>query len=240
VLNPGLPPFTNQALRRALADEVSRSSVAACRPGEIKAEGLIPRGIGGSLSSEDEPSASAKAAENSAALAARPRSPVTVTIYRSLERASKCEEDALGGAFAKWNIRLEFVHLASYAELIPKYLDKTTSGYIEYFVFTSRDAASVFKKFLPGNREPYFFYTSAAYARKLNQALAEGNIAKRFTVYRELNRDVREHASVIPLYYVPHANVVRKELVDEDFSATLFNPNSFIFLLQIDPKRLRP
>lgn len=236
VLNPKSPAFKDAALRKSIAAKVRASKLFECRPGQIKAHGIIPKGIGGSLLETDDAPGGKPAGESP-----RKSGPaVAVRLYRSAERKNDCEEDILRGIFSEFNIRLEVVHLKDYADLLPKYLDPATDGYIEYFVFTSREASSIFRKLSPKTKEPYFFYTDARVDELLAKALNEGSLTKRFSVYRRLNQDIEDHASVVPLYYVPHTNVVRKTLTQEGAGSISFNPNSFLFLLQMAPGRARP
>lgn len=236
VLNPKVHPFTRIAVRKALAKGIEHSKIFECRPGQGRANGLIPKGLGGSLPAGAEGLKDSDDIPESFWASARLKSPVVARVYRSSERKNACEEDIIKAVFARLNITLEMIHLDSYKQLIPKYLDPSTNAYIEYFVFTSRDASSILGKLSPATKEPYFFYTAPKFEKQIAIALREGSIAKRFSIYRELSREIQDYAGVIPLYYVPHTNVVKKTLVGESSGNMIFNPNSFLFLLQMSPR----
>jgi ABC-type oligopeptide transport system substrate-binding subunit len=86
---------------------------------------------------------------------------------------------------------------------------------------------------LPSSREQIYFYTSSLYDKLLNEAWRKPSLTEKFEYYRQINQDIIDRASVIPLYYVGHTRIMHKCLKAAPSEAITYNPNSFIFLEQV-------
>lgn len=234
VINPAAAPFDDPVMRRALQVELyNEGRIHECAPGSLRAFGFIPTGIGGSLANEAKSLLDVPDAIAAAASMKRRGAPWKVLIHRHKDRRNACEEERIIRAMAKLRIEATFQYAEDYKVLVPKYLSDSTQAYVELFVFSSRDASAVLRRFIPGIQERYFFYTKSSYEKQLVQAMNLPRLPERFDVYRQITRDVMNDASVMPLYYTGHANFVRKCLNRPDLDDVSYNPNSFLFILDL-------
>jgi ABC-type oligopeptide transport system substrate-binding subunit len=228
VLNPK-GPFADRALRQAFFAEIyNEADFSKCFGGILKAYGLIPEGIGGSIANR-----APEKIKNSAAPGAQSGKPVPIEFLRHSGRKNQCEEDLVVAAGRKFNLAISFRHMDSYETLFPKYSDPKTQGYVELMAFISRDPSLLLRRFLPGSREQIYFYTSPLYEKLLDEAWQKPSLSEKFEFFRKINGDILDRASVIPLYYVGHTRIMHKCLVASPSEAITYNPNSFLFLEQV-------
>jgi len=227
VLNPNEGAFAEIATRQRIRDRLNELKISSCNPGTNAAYGFIPPGVGGSLTDvnsikQDPPKIPKIRKWNS------------VTIYEHKDRKSPCEEAIILKALAEVQIKANFQYEPSYKEMGPRRGAPSTPAYVELFVFPSRDAGTVLRRFLPGTKEPYFFYTKNLYQNLLHEAMNRPNLSDRFEIYRKINQDIVNESIVIPLYYVGHVNFVKSCLsIDGDPLGIFISPNSFSYLEKI-------
>ncbi len=230
ILNPEFKPFTSIEVRQRIRDRIHELNIESCNPGSIAARGFIPPGVGGSLSSL-KTTVTANIQKKSDLKIEKRHS---LTIYEHKDRESPCEEAKILQAFAEVQIDAKFQYEPSYKEMGPRRGAKSTPAYVELFVFPSRDAGTVLRRFLPGTQEPYFFYTKSYYQEQIHLAMNRPNLTDRFEIYRSINQDIFQEAIVIPIYYIGTVNFIKSCLeIKENPVGMFISPNSFSYLEKI-------
>lgn len=231
VVNPKFAAFKDKNRRQELHRQISDiQKIEQCSPGTTSAIGFIPPGIGGSLNKKPNISSTQKALSFPKLSAADS----IVTIYEHIGRASTCDQERITKAMASVGLQANFQYEKSYAEMSPREGHPKTGAYIELFLFPSRDAGAVFRRFLPGDGNLFFFYTKPLYVELLHRAMGLPNLSDRFEIYRELDRDIFEESIMIPMYHVGHVNFVKSCIqIPNSLSGVLISPNSFSYLEKI-------
>jgi ABC-type transport system substrate-binding protein len=231
ILNPSFPAFSSKNIRQRIRDGIHKAKISVCSPGSYEAKGFIPPGIGGNIGlhgGELKTPAKAKVEATKH----------KVAIYEHKDRKSQCKEDIIVKAMREVNIDAQYEYDPSYKEMEPRRGSPITPAYVELFVFPSRDAGTVLRRFLPGTNEPYFFYTKQNYQDLLHQAMNRPNLTDRFEVYRSIDQDIVDESIVIPLFYVGHVNFMKSCLQIKEKQAGIFvSPNSFSYLEKIERRK---
>lgn len=231
ILNEKKYPFSIKTLRQSLATEIENADFSTCQLNSIRAVGILPKGVGGSFNLNEGNELSQQRTSTHFSLEVA----TDINFYRHIERKNKCEENLLKEIFLKHNIRLNIIHLNSYDDLIPKFLSENISGYIELFVFGSRDPYHVLRYLESNENLNFFHYSSDSVDKNLKESLVTKKITDRFKYYKLINKEIFINSNAMPLYYIGHINVVKKNMNMHKFGKNngyLYNPNSFLYLIQ--------
>ena len=227
VLNPNVEPFIDINLRRNIYSELINSKdLFDCKKNTIKAKGFIPLGVGGSLNPRFE------LRINSTKL--KPNKIKNVNLYRHIGRKNLCEEENIKAIGNKFHINFIFNYLENYDHLLKLYSDKNTQAYMELTPFISRDPSSVLRRLIPLSHENPYFYSSKGIESKLRIAWEKQTINERFKIYKEINEHLIEDSIILPLYYIGSTFVISKCFRKFSTDLNNYNPNSFLFLLDLE------
>jgi ABC-type oligopeptide transport system substrate-binding subunit len=239
VLNPKIYPFNNKAFRRLIqSDFYNKGKLHECSPAVSQSYGFIPYGIGGSFT--DKPLA-LPAEQHSNELITfindLKKQPTRLKIYQHLGRKNTCEESRIKMLFQQYNIDTEILYLSDYIELDKLSLSDKAQGYIELFVFLTRDSSKMLSRFAPNPSNPNLFHwTSQEINRLLKKSRKFTSLQKRLLQYRKINRVIYDNANVIDLYYVGQTNFFHRcyDVAQPELS---FNPNSFYLLKSLNRRK---
>ncbi len=231
VLNKKVFALRELKVRRSLQKIVYEQDFSICNGQKYKNIGMIPEGIGGFV---DDSLLKKELSFINFDKIIKVKSQIDVLFYRHIERKNECEENLIKDIFKKHNLNLNIVYIDNYKELFSKYLDHSTDGYIELFVYNSLDALSLLKRLLPKKSTNVFFYTSKNITDFLNNASREKILNQRFEYYRGINMEIAKEAIFLPLGSTSHTNVINKCLISKKTDSQFFNPNSFLYLLELD------
>lgn len=234
VFNNGRFPFDRAIVRRAiLAELYNQDRVYRCLPGNKKAYGIIPLGMGGSRAHVAP--ATLPEVKPQAVFAAVPeltpgRKPVKVKILRHLGRKNDCEETAVRDALKKYNIDATMEYDAEYKTLWPRYTKHDFDAFIELFVFVNREAYTKLIYYLSDGPENLPNVKLRKLDRAIEASWSSSESLSRFHQYGKVNDILNAEAVVVPLYYTNSRNLLHRCIDDlpEDF---LYDP--FLGLSQI-------
>ncbi len=230
VLNTEVYPFNNFQLRKSIHSEITKTSFIECNPGSRKTNGFIPKGIGGSLDPNESniefvPFDKVKL-----------KKLILIKLHRHIGRKNLCEERKLRDLFTKFNIDLEVIYHEDYDTLDKAVLDQKVAGFLELYVFKSRDASTHLKNMVPENKKNFYKISSSEIRRILEQAWNAKDLRSRFSFYKQINKIIYQNSSLIDLYAIGHTNLIHKCLLKQEDNVSYYNPNSFLFLLKLDFK----
>lgn len=214
-------------MRNALASEIYNHFDTSCLAGSRSAYGIIPTGIGGSISTSKPTSLPTYTAEDVFKQVPQlRRKHASVTLNQLEDLKSECESKQIKSIFSKYNIDVNFKYHKDYSTLTSLMHNHQNDGIIELFVYTGTDAYSVLQ---------FFSRTGGNYANIKDDTV--GNILKqaamaqtshaRYQDYNKLARYIQNESIVIPLFYMNHGTLLKNCLsgVSEDFFT---NPALFI------------
>lgn len=236
VLNNQRFPFDQPIVRQALAAEIyNNKRINECATGTKKAYGIIPVGIGGSIShTAPEKIRAITPAEVFKKVPQLKIKPAKVVIQQHVGRKNICESDQIIAAAKKFNIDLEFKYHDDYSTLWPLYLNHNLDGFVELFVFGNKEAHSVVQFFLSSSAENYANLND----KKLDELIMSGwkadTISSRFAKYRQIAEYMQDNGVTIPLYYIGSSNFIHK-CVKGVQDAFYFNPFAHLTTLYRDP-----
>lgn len=227
-LNRNVTPFQDSELRKSLHQMLRESNFETCHSGARKTFGFIPKGIGGSLEPEETEIKTRPLTK------LRLQKRTKVIFPRHEGRKNKCEEDRLREVFDRHNIDVEITYYKDYDALDKAVLDPRVQGFLELYVYKTRDASSHLKKMVPENKQNFYLFSSSQIKQLLRKAWEAKDLRARFSTYKEINRIIYNSSSLIDLYAIGHANLIHKCLLKVPDNVAYYNPNSFLFLLKLD------
>lgn len=223
VLNNQRFPFNQPIVRKAIATEIFNNLDYSKIPGAHKSYGIIPAGIGGSITNI-EPQNQPKITPQQvfAAVPQLKSHPVTLTIHQLADLKNDIESKQIIDSAKQYNINLKFQYHKDYSDLIPHYLNHDFDGFIDLYVYKNREAYKVFE-FFTKSGENDANITTDNIDTILKEAIAMPTSHGRFEKYRELAQYIEDNHVIIPLFYMDHGNWLNKclEGISEDF---FFNP----------------
>ncbi len=223
VLNNQRFPFNKPEIRKALSSAIYNNFILSCIPGAHKAYGIIPNGIGGSLTNrmpdylpEITPSELFKKypqLKNKKTL---------VTIHQLNDLKNICESDQITTIAKRYNIDIQFKFHKDYSDLVPLYFNHNLDGFLDLYIFKNREAYNIFE-FFAKNSENDANLNQDTIDVILKEAVSTSSSHSRFQVYRRLAQYMQDENIVVPLFYMDHGNLISKCLtgVTSDF---VFNP----------------
>lgn len=228
VLNGKIPGLSSILVRKSLQRSIFELDLTACKNGISKVLGMIPEGVGGYISDDNlyEEIRELKPVKS--------KKHFKLTFYRHLERSNNCEETKIIEVFKKHNLHLTIKHISNYKELFPLYLNPSTHGFIELFVYNSIDASSLLKRLMAGKKGNVFFYNSKKITSNLREAAIQPSLSKRFKFYRKINKEIFKQATFLSLYSISHTNIIHNCLRHKNTNSQFYNPNSFLYLLKLN------
>lgn len=227
-LNSKVHPFNNHKLRNAIHYRLKQISFDQCILGARKTNGFIPKGVGGSFDSNELNFSIPKIQD------LKLKFPFKVTFPRHVGRKNLCEENLIQKVFKEFNIDLVYEYHQNYDTLDPAVLNPKVPGFQELFVFKSRDASSHLKNMIPGNPQNFYLFESPLIKSILEDAWNAKDLRSRFNFYKKANRVIWDNSILIDLYAIGHSNRIHKCLLPKKHDVSYYNPNSFLFLLQLD------
>ncbi len=229
VLNNQRFPFNSEIVRRAiLVNLYNQNKISSCLSGAIKAYGIIPNGIGGSLyNMAPETLQPILPAEVFKAVPKLRNHFITVLIPQHLGRKNNCEADSFINAARPYHINVKFHYYQSYTNLWPLYFNHRLNGYVELFITKNREAYTTLQYFTTENSENFANTKDKNLDNLMNNALNAPTSLQRFDSYHKMAQYIEDRAIVIPYYYIGSSNLVSKCLggVSKDFN---FNPFQYL------------
>lgn len=229
VLNNQKFPFNYQIVRKALLVALyNQNKVSACLTGAIRAYGIIPNGIGGSLSNISPAKLqSISPDEVFRAVPTLKNQYITVLILQHFGRKNICEADSLIDAAKPYHIKIKFRYYQNYSTLWPLYFNHHLDGYVELFNTKNREAYTTLQYFTTENAENFANTKDKNLDNLINNALSSPTSLQRFAGYHKMAQYIEDQAIVIPYYYIGSSNLVSKCLggVTNDFN---FNPFQYL------------
>ncbi|HXH29793.1 MAG TPA: ABC transporter substrate-binding protein [Bacteriovoracaceae bacterium] len=227
-LNRNVAPFNDSLLRKAIHRDIRSANLELCSSGSRKTYGFIPKGIGGSLDGLDTTLPDILVEK------VRLKKKMAVKFPRHVGRRNPCEEEKLKEILARYNIIAEIVYYDDYESLDKAVLDPKVHGFLELYVFKTRDASSHLKKMVPENKQNFYLFHSSEIKSRLLKAWDAKDLRARFGSYKEINKIIFDSSSLIDLYAIGHANLIHKCMLKKTDDVAYYNPNSFLFLLKLD------
>lgn len=223
VLNNQRFPFNKLAVRKALSAEIYNNFIYSCIIGARKPYGIIPNGIGGSLTNMQPDSLprimSKELFEQVPELKNKTAS---VTIHQLDDIKNDCESEQIIKAAKKYHINIKFQYHKDYSDLLPRYLNHNLDGFIDLYIFKNREAYNIFE-FFSKKGENDANINQDNIDKMLQEAIATSSSHGRFQIYRKMAQYIQDENMIIPLFYMDHGNLMNKCLsgISEDF---FFNP----------------
>jgi ABC-type transport system substrate-binding protein len=233
VLNNNRFPFNQSIVRKALASSLYNSFDRSCNSGTRQAYGLIPTGIGGSISvtpPDSLPIITPQEVFKQVPQLMNKRA--TITIQQLDDIKSECESRQIIAAAKKYNIDLKFKYHKNYSSFLPLVLKHQLDGYIELYVFPSTDANSVLQLFAKKGGNHANINHDIIDKMLTNASMAKSSHT-RYQAYNTLTQYIQDEGIVIPLYYMKHGTLLNNCLagIADDF---FYSP--FVFLPKIYKK----
>jgi ABC-type transport system substrate-binding protein len=223
VLNNQKFPFNKSEIRKALAADIYNNFIYSCIPGAHKAYGIIPNGIGGSLTNMMPDSfPEFTPAEIFRKHPQLKNKKVSITIHQLNDIKTSCESQQVIQSEKKYNIDINFKYHKDYSDLLPLYINHHIDGFIDLYIFKNREAYNIFE-FFAKNSENDANIKSDAIDSLLKEAVSTPSSHGRFQIYRKIAQYMQDENIVIPLFYMDHGNLMDKCLsgISDNF---IFNP----------------
>ena len=222
-LNPKRLSNVPSDLLVQISDELKNdSTLTKCDVSKISAYGIVPEGIGGYLYSSPR--------EN-------PHRPIKLihklelNLHVASDRLVECEIASFTRILADHNIIIKMTYDKDYNKLKLMYGTDKIDGYLEHFVFYTRDAGRFFSRFTQKSNAPVFYIQSKKIEKLLKDAENVGEIYSRFEIYRKINNVIEGYRNLFPLNYMAHSIVWNQCIGFKDSSDNIpTNPNTFLFL----------
>lgn len=225
VLNNQRFPFNQPEIRQALSAEIYNNFNTHCAAGSHKAYGIIPNGIGGSLTNMMPDSLLALSpSEIFNKFPQLKKDRISVTFHQLNDLKNNCESKQLIDSANKFNINIKYKYHKDYSDLLPLYINHNLDGFIDLYIFKNREAYNIFE-FFSKNGENDAYLKQDEIDKMLKEAVSTPSSHGRFQIYRKIALYMQENNIVIPLYYMDHGNLMNKCLtgISDDF---VFNPFS--------------
>lgn len=224
-------PFSDDDFRKSLMNILNNNhGFTKCSPITRPAQGLIPNGLGGSITHLTIDKLKTK---SSVEEIVRRNKGLSIQIHRHIGRRNNCEEKLVLSAFESLGVTATMKYHDEYNTLLPLYRNHNLDVFLELYIFANREAMTIFRKFeIDG--ENLANMSSSAIEKGMGKVWNSKSISDRFSNYRLLNQEMHNRAYVFPLYYLNNRNMISNciEKVSDDFA---FNP--FFGLSQLSIKK---
>jgi ABC-type oligopeptide transport system substrate-binding subunit len=232
VLNPKRYPFDKPIVRKfVMAELYNTTRWEACATHVRKAYGYIPAGLGGSLSAMAPLKMVGPSKSEVMTQVPQLKKGAKISIQQHQGRKSECEAKAISSALEKINIEAKWNYHSDYKTLWPKYLKNDYDAFAELFVFSQREAFSQLRRFYSTSRENFENIRELSLDELIRSIWAPSSTSRRYEVYRSVNEFLLSYASVIPLYYSSHRNLLNKCIQGVKEDEFVFDPFPNLFRL---------
>ncbi|MDH4467317.1 MAG: ABC transporter substrate-binding protein [Bacteriovoracaceae bacterium] len=225
-LNPLKIKTVPSKLLKQISNEMrTDAELAKCDVRNQSASGVVPEGIGGHVDYQvSQPEKNPVRLKNS----------LKLNIHQAADRLISCETSAVKNIFNRHNIEVTIVYDTDYNHLIQQYGKETIDGYIEHFVFYTRDAGRFYTRFTSSANTSIFYINSKKIEELLKNAENISEIQKRFQIYRDINHIIDGYHHIFALTYMGHSIIWSKCVGFKDSSDDMpLNPNTFLFLSDV-------
>ncbi|MBC7759780.1 MAG: hypothetical protein H7069_13055 [Phormidesmis sp. FL-bin-119] len=222
-INPKRIKDVPESILRQIGSELkSDLQLSKCDTSKTIANGIVPEGIGGYLNTQID-SAYSKTLK-------LPK-PITLNIHVAADRLIDCETMAFEHIMLRHNIHIKIIYEADYIKLKLNYGTDNIDGYLEHFVFYTRDAGRFFSRFTSFSNAPVFYIQSRKVEELMKDAENSSEIQTRFGIYRKINAVIETYHNLFPLNYMGHSIIWNKCISFKGSSGnTPTNPNTFLYL----------
>lgn len=228
-LNSQKPPFDDIELRKSVYNQIS----LAQKNGLIQVDGefirgIIPRGLGGSISLLKEGFFYQSNNIPIKKLAHKK----TVTISQHVGRKNLALTNVIKEILKSHNIEAKFRWYDSYKELWPLYLENSLDAFIELLAFKSRESYPVLSYFIMGVPDNIFKTNNKglnSHILKSQEAISKSG---RYHEYTGAALNIEKNAYVVPLNYAGHIGII-SECFEYKEDQSNFNPFAVILSLNI-------
>lgn len=225
-------PFNKKVVRKAISADFYNHFIDSRIPGAHKAYGIIPNGIGGSISNIHPitlPQISPEEVFHQVPELKNKR--VAVTLHQLIDVKNEYVTQQLVQTANKYNIDIRFKYHRDYSDLIPLYFNHNLDGCVDLYIF-NREANHILE-FFTKNGENDANIDDDHIDALLKEALNSPSFHGRFLIYRKLAQYIQDESILLPIFYMDHGNILSKKLsgISEDF---IFNP--FLELPRISKK----
>gem|GEM_PF-3982493 len=200
VLNNQNKLLSHKDVRQNLAATIYNSHISECSPGSMRAFGIIPIGLGGSIGH--------LAPDQLQAPKVKHHVHGVVTLHQSAERKNECVEARLKEAFKKVGIELKMQYHETYKTLAPIYGDHVSDGFVELFAFKNREAFSIFRFFNSSTPTNYANLKPSVLDEYVKEIYSAETKSARNVFYQKASQQLQDEAIVIPLYYLGQSNYI--------------------------------
>ena len=219
VLNNQKFPFNQLVFRKALASEIYNNFDPGDAVGSHQAYGVIPYGMGGSMSNIKPDKldliSPSNVIEKIPNLATK-KTVVTVHVLEDIKNSRISTKIIEAGN--KYNLDIKFKYHRDYITLLKHYHDHSLDAFIDLYVFKNRDAYRILEYFSKSG-ENHANINDNQIDKMLNEAVAMPSSHGKFQLCRQINAYLQDNAIVIPLFYMDHGNLLNKCLtgISDDF-----------------------
>jgi ABC-type transport system substrate-binding protein len=232
VLNPKIEKKIGKLKLLRIKNRIRQLNPSLCGHGRVLASGVVPDGIGGHIILSPDKTESFREKGKTG-------KKIKLTIYQAMDRANHCENEKIKLAFDEAGVEIGFKLEKNYPSLIKVFGQSNVDGYIELFNF-SRDASRFFDRLTPKTSQPFLYIQSKSIESRLNEAISKSKISERFSIYREISKEIQKSNTIIPLYYQGHLSVTNKCVsMDMNPNNNGLNLNTFLFLKELNIDQCR-
>jgi len=225
VLNNQKFPFNNKLVRQALSSELYNHFNYSCIPGAHKAYGIIPNGVGGSISNLAPPILPSVEPEKLfTEFPQLKNEKLKVIIHQLLDTKNSCEAEQITKSGKKYNIDIQFKYHKDYSDLLPLYMNHHLDAFIDLYIFKNRESNNIFDFFsLHGENDANI--NNDYIDQTLKAAMETPSSHARFQLYHKIAKYIQDENIIIPMFYMDHINLMNKCLIGIS-NNFIFNPFS--------------
>jgi len=223
VLNNQTYPFNIPYVRQALAADIYNHFNEACIPGAHKAYGIIPIGIGGSLTnSMPDVLPEITPTELFKKVPKLKQKSASIIIHQLNDLRNECASQQIIQSGKKFNINIKFKYHQDYSDFSPLYMNHQLDAFLELYIFKNREAYNIFQ-FFAKDEENDANLKDDTIDKMLKEAVSTSSSHGRFQIYHQLAQYIQDNNIAIPLFYMDHGNIMSQCLtgIPDDF---IFNP----------------